>query len=235
MIDDCIVITISIFTTTGFTWGDPHFESVDGNTFTFNGIGEYVLLRSTNNHLHIQARLARYNMTTNASVVTAVVMKNGISMPVQVEADTTKHGQLSLFVNGVLYPIPVNQSTLFVTTSAVYNENELSTADIDSIEDTILIRNSNGILILSTPSQVIFSVASQLNFIYINLQLGSAYSNLTEGLLGTYNNNPQDDFRRPDGNTIPITSTEYTVFTEFGLQCKHLIMKNLSSCNYVYV
>lgn len=28
-------------------WGDPHFTTLDNYTYTFNGLGEYVLLRSS--------------------------------------------------------------------------------------------------------------------------------------------------------------------------------------------
>ncbi|XP_019858254.1 PREDICTED: mucin-like protein [Amphimedon queenslandica] len=37
-------------------WGDPHINTLDGATYTFNGLGEYVLLRTINADFEIQAR-----------------------------------------------------------------------------------------------------------------------------------------------------------------------------------
>ena len=43
----------------GFLWGDPHFETLDGINYTFNGIGEYQLINSSTNGLNSQIRLER--------------------------------------------------------------------------------------------------------------------------------------------------------------------------------
>ena len=189
---------------------------MDGNQFTFNGIGEYVLLRSPMNQLHIQARLTQ--LTANqATVVTAVVMKNGDSLPVQIEAGSN---QLLLFINNAPRALPADQSMLLVTETAVYTESELSTANIDNSQDRIVVQNSNNTLVLSTSSQVVFTVGSQLNFLYTALQLGPGYSISTEGLLGTFNNDPSDDFQLPDGSTIPVDSTEMEIYNNFGVHCE---------------
>ena len=109
---------------------------------------------------------------------------------------------------------------LLVTETAVYSESELATATIDSTQDRLVIRNDNNSVVLSTSSQVVFSVASQLNFLYTVLQLGPGYGISTEGLLGTFNNNPIDDFQLPDRSSISIDSNETTIFNDFGVHCK---------------
>ncbi len=52
----CIVIIIITF---GFIlawfWGDPHFRTLDGRRYTFNGIGEYILA-DINQIFQLQAR-----------------------------------------------------------------------------------------------------------------------------------------------------------------------------------
>ena len=79
---------------------------------------------SGNQELIIQARLSPLN-GTNAAVLTAVVMKNGDSLRVQIEANTLNSvgERLLLFINETEHPIP--SDTLIVTESAVYNEAEL--------------------------------------------------------------------------------------------------------------
>ena len=44
--------------------------------------------------------------------------------------------------------------------------------------------------------------------------------NLITGLAGTYNKDPTDDFTKPDGTTIPTTSTETDIYKKFGNLCK---------------
>ena len=51
--------SFSLSSSPGFLWGDPHFETLDGNNYTFNGIGEYQLINSTTNGLNSQIRLER--------------------------------------------------------------------------------------------------------------------------------------------------------------------------------
>ena len=52
-------LSFSLSFSPGFLWGDPHFETLDGNNYTFNGIGEYQLINSTTNGLNSQIRLER--------------------------------------------------------------------------------------------------------------------------------------------------------------------------------
>ena len=39
-------------------WGDPHITTIDGRRYTFNGIGEYVLLKTTISNFKFQGRTA---------------------------------------------------------------------------------------------------------------------------------------------------------------------------------
>ncbi|KAJ8307333.1 hypothetical protein KUTeg_015417 [Tegillarca granosa] len=65
----------------GWFYGDPHIESLDGKQYTFNGIGEYVLMKIVNENVtfELQARTERIlkeNGTySNATVFTAFAMR----------------------------------------------------------------------------------------------------------------------------------------------------------------
>lgn len=39
-----------------WAFGDPHITTLDGFTYTFNGIGEYVLVRSMEDDIEFQGR-----------------------------------------------------------------------------------------------------------------------------------------------------------------------------------
>jgi len=50
----------------GWFWGDPHIKTLDGGNYTFNGLGEYVMIDAKNGTFQLQARTtpAQGNSTT---------------------------------------------------------------------------------------------------------------------------------------------------------------------------
>ena len=57
-------------------WGDPHFTTLDNYTYTFNGIGEYVLLRSAGEvNVEFQGRTA-VAPNSNATVFSAFAIQH---------------------------------------------------------------------------------------------------------------------------------------------------------------
>ena len=50
---------------------------------------------------------------------------------------------------------------------------------------------------------------------------GDDYKNNTKGLLGTWNDNPDDDFTLPDGTVLPPSSTSREIHYGFGVKCKY--------------
>ena len=60
----------------GLFWGDPHFTTLDNFTYTFNGIGEYVLLRAEGEvNIEFQGRTALVP-SSNATVFSAFAIQH---------------------------------------------------------------------------------------------------------------------------------------------------------------
>ena len=76
----------------GWLWGDPHFVTLDGKNYTFNGLGEYIMVDARNGFFKLQARtnLAKGNGT--ATVFSAAAAKENHTSVVQVELED--EGQL---------------------------------------------------------------------------------------------------------------------------------------------
>jgi len=55
-------------------WGDPHFTTLDDFTYTFNGLGEYVLLRAMG-EVELQGRTALAD-SSNATVFSAFAIQH---------------------------------------------------------------------------------------------------------------------------------------------------------------
>ena len=66
-------------------WGDPHFVTLDGKNYTFNGLGEYVMLDVNNGFFQLQSRTRLAKGEGTATVFCAAVMKEGNSSAVQLE------------------------------------------------------------------------------------------------------------------------------------------------------
>ena len=56
--------------------GDPHFTTLDGRVYTFNGLGEYVLLRESIKDFEFQGR-TELAPNSNATIFSAFAIKDG--------------------------------------------------------------------------------------------------------------------------------------------------------------
>ena len=74
----------------GWFWGDPHFKTLDGRNYTFNGLGEYVMIDAQNGTFQLQARTAAaQGNSTNATIFSAGAAKeeNTSTIEVRVKKD----------------------------------------------------------------------------------------------------------------------------------------------------
>ena len=190
--------------------------------YTFNGYGEYVLLRSDENDFTVQVRLGLLDPETtpfNATVVSAVVVVQDGVQPVQVE---DSDGQVIVYVNGSAVDLPVEDDTnLIVTNTTTYDsfsdfimfEQDSSTAEYLSLYYT------NDDLIITSSSGASVMVSNASSVLHLAVEVNEAFINQTEGLLGYFNGNKSDDFFKPDGGILPPTSTERELYT-YGKLCE---------------
>ena len=68
----------------GWFWGDPHFVTLDNKNYTFNGLGEYVMLDAKNGHFQLQARTKLAKGEGTATVFSGAVAKETNTSTVQV-------------------------------------------------------------------------------------------------------------------------------------------------------
>ena len=202
----------------GFLWGDPHFETLDGNSFTFNGIGEYTLLSSSANALNVQVRMEQYQ-TTEASVITAVAIQYDQLPVIQLELDS--NNQYLLYFNGKdssnILPNEENSLTVF-TVDGVYNANNLTEVQMD--EQNVFMIYTNSSYVLITNAGISIRVGSELTFLHCSLELGDQFIGNTEGLLGYYDKDSTNDYRLPNGTTISESTSEEKLYEDFGIKCK---------------
>ena len=62
--------------TVAWGWGDPHITTIDGRRYTFNGLGEYVLMRTNSSSFEFQGRTTLAN-NSNATIFSAFTLREG--------------------------------------------------------------------------------------------------------------------------------------------------------------
>ena len=206
-----------------FMWGDPHMQTIDGLTYTFNGYGEYVLLHSQENSLSVQARLALLEPSDtdfNATVISAVVVVQGSAQPVQVER--RDNGSVAIYVNGSLISLSTEEgSSVIATESVMYDSfnDFLMSEQNSSTADYVSLSYNDDNLVISTSSGASVSVSSAISVLQLAVQVVDSFINATEGLLGHFNMDSSDDLYTPDRTTLPSNSTDRDVF-DYGLLCE---------------
>ena len=65
-----------------FTFGDPHIRTLDGYTYTFNGIGDYILFSVKNStEFIIHSRMSKAKIAPNSSItVSKATVFSGFAM-----------------------------------------------------------------------------------------------------------------------------------------------------------
>jgi len=76
-------------------------------------------------------------------------------------------------------------------------------------------------------NSVVITIKAANDILSFQLSIPESFFNNTKGLLGTWNGNQEDDFLRPDGTILPITSTDDLIFRDFGEQCKFVAIIQL--------
>lgn len=75
------------------------------------------------------------------------------------------------------------------------------------------------------PSTTSVLFCEKKGMLSIVVTLTNDYKNATKGLLGTWNENPDDDYTLPDGTTLSPTLSSREIHFGFGLKCKYCVKK----------
>ena len=69
-------IHVCFFTFLGWFWGDPHIKTLDDRSYTFNGLGEFVMVDANEGQFQLQARTKRaQGNNTKATIFSAGAAK----------------------------------------------------------------------------------------------------------------------------------------------------------------
>ncbi|XP_033734958.1 sushi domain-containing protein 2-like [Pecten maximus] len=189
--------------------GDPHFTTLDGLPYTFNGVGEFILLKHINNTFFAQVRMEQVagpdGTLRKASVITSFSAKR-FNMSDTVEVRLNSIRVADVLVNGEIVDFIHYRSLHFNGVSTTMTERNNTDGSLKQIN-----------LIFTEPSLAfrILAYPSLLNVIVVSGS-DSLQGNIT-GLLGNYNGDPEDDLTTQDGHIISRNSTARDIHLDFGL------------------
>lgn len=178
----------------GRTYGDPHLSSFDGASYSFQTVGEFVLMRSASQNMEIQAR--QQPQSDDFSLNTALAMNvGGDRICIYANEKPDNISNCALRLNG--YP-------LYITSSVYY------------LPHGGTIRYSMNDYVVTWPTGEVATIdvrrSSQMNFLNVAVQVYPCAQNDLEGLLGNANGSQNDDFDVRGNNNRPT----YMAFSSFG-------------------
>ncbi|CAH1788959.1 unnamed protein product [Owenia fusiformis] len=190
-------------------WGDPHVRTLDGKTYTFNGLGEYWLIKTTDDYFTLQGRtskaLTSNGTATKATVFTAFAAKEESSDQFYVE----------LADNMVDLIIRVNGEDVTNAVEQLANEEPPTTLDKTSLSLGV---DSDGVVTASFATGFSLNVSVSVRSLSITITAPVLVNSsiTTAGLMGTLNGNTSDDYTKPNGEVLPENSIDTDVYRDFG-------------------
>ncbi|CAL1533923.1 unnamed protein product, partial [Lymnaea stagnalis] len=195
----------------GSALGDPHISTPDGNEYTFNGKGEYVLVDLPIMDFLFQCRTGQVvsstNKTINATVFVAFAAREQSNSTFQVELNSLGTGMVIL-ANGA------------DITTEFYADERFNTSNTDGVKVSRKESQNKTIVVGMFPCTISIEVYVGIKNLEFSINIPTDFKNQTKGLLGNFNGDKTDDFVLPDGTilTATQTDTERKIFENFGRQ-----------------
>ncbi|NXK54783.1 MUC4 protein, partial [Chauna torquata] len=178
-------------------FGDPHITTLDGLTYTFNGLGDFVLLLASDAQTSfvLQGRTAQTG-TAQATNFVAFAAQYISTTTTTVEWTLGSQGEVRVLLN-------------YKTIQFSYSQD--MGAEVYYRPGVLLVNTSSITAIFD--GTIAISISSNSGILSMICSLPDQYRNGTKGLLGVWDHDPADDFQMPNGTSIPVNSSEEEIFS----------------------
>jgi len=173
---------------------------LDGFNYTFNGVGEYTMVVTNSSEFVLQAR----TKVAQGGLNKATVFSAGVAKEVntsKVEVRVQSGGGLEMLIDGTLY---TDLNTLKNVSKDIGGNLRALTRTDNCVE--VSFQSGTGVEFCEAQEMMSFVVT-----------LSEDYFNKSKGLLGTYNDDSDDDFTLPNGTVLSPSMTARQIHYDFGL------------------
>ena len=101
--------------------------------------------------------------------------------------------------------------------------NNLTNQSVSVGTNVSISKPAENCLDVSFPSTTSVKFCEKKEMLSFVVTPGDDFKSNTKGLLGTWNDNPDDDFTLPDGTVLPSSSTPREIHFGFGVKCEYSI------------
>ncbi|XP_058667842.1 mucin-4 [Ammospiza caudacuta] len=178
-------------------FGDPHITTLDGLTYTFNGLGDFVLLLASD----ARTSFILHGRTAQTGMAQAT---NFVAFAAQYISKTTTTVEWTLGSQDDIHVLLNNETIQFSYSQDLGDEVYYSPG--------VLLVNSSSVTAVLDGS-VAVSVSATSGILSVVCSLPDWYRNSTSGLLGVWDHDPADDFQMPNGTSIPVNSSEEEIYS----------------------
>ncbi|NWI62055.1 MUC4 protein, partial [Todus mexicanus] len=178
-------------------FGDPHITTLDGLTYTFNGLGDFVLLLASDAQTSfvLHGRTARTG-TAQATNFMAFAAQCISAHTTTVEWNLGSQGDIQVLLNNETVQFSYSQDM---------------GAEVYYSPGVLLVNDSSITAIFD--GAIAVSISATSGILSVVCSLPDSYRNSTKGLLGVWDHDPTDDFQMPNGTSIPVNSSEEEIYT----------------------
>ncbi|XP_069582811.1 mucin-4-like [Ranitomeya imitator] len=225
----------------GWMFGDPHITTLDGLNYTFNGLGDFLLLDASDSDISLvlQGRTVQTepaNATNFQAFAVQYTSRNGSVKELNIRLEAAN--QLPMPVADVVWMtiqmcgrelgrkeivqvewyLSNDIISTYVNGHAVnFRYSEDMNAQINNSNPSVFLRYDDSIT-ATFGGLLSVSVSAYSGILNAIISLPSQFLNKTQGLLGLWNWNISDDLMRPDYTFISHKSTEEEIFN-YGKTC----------------
>ncbi|CAD5121857.1 DgyrCDS10323 [Dimorphilus gyrociliatus] len=204
-----------------FFFGDPHITTIDGRGYTFNGLGEYTLLKygsASNTEFDLQARTARaIDKNNKASLATVFTAVTGVDIK-------TNHAGFVGLKEGTQNEIEILvrlDSDTWIDKTADFSSAN-SDEELEELGEYLTIKKNgnSSVELYFSESDLRLGVTAELGQITLSVVIGDSWKataeKKTQGLYGLFDGDDTNDFLKSDGTTLSKDASESEIYSEFG-------------------
>jgi fibulin 1/2 len=207
----------------GWIWGDPHISTLDGKQYTFNGIGEYILMKTVNETFVLEGRtrLLENSSATVFSAFAVAQFEPSVGFTQSHLQSSIIHAELmsnnTLRIMACCFSEEEEENNLVFSASMLnagsWRDITVEFSELDSrshftLDNVILMRPNNKTLVGTFSSGISVTVEIKKGLLTVVFAAPETFKGQTRGLMGVWDDDLSNDFTARNEAVLHINSTD---------------------------